>query len=233
VWSTSRATRTGLHRIRPVKACAMRELTSLRVGESGSEGQRSFSRASQAAAYMLRIAIRKPGHPVGTSATAHPRGDGTGSHRARRRSSDRGTGFRASRLGGGLLHRTGFTILEPGEIVAEILVPEPPGSARPDEKHSLRPWTWPWWACRVVVPRGVRRSPAGVAISRSPERVRPTPVRAKNAETAVRVRTHPRSDRRAARAAAGRISAGNRYPRQAETRRSIVEKLTPRYYFRP
>ena len=125
----------------------------------------------------------------------------------------------------------GCTVLAPGEIVAEIQVPEPPaGSAAVYEKHSLRRMdvAMVGVAALVVPERGAGEGP-GVCgdIKIALSAVAPTPMRARNAEAVLRGAA-PTHDliAAAARAAAEESRPITDIRGKAETRRSIVEKLT-------
>lgn len=119
----------------------------------------------------------------------------------------------------------GCTVLGPGEIVAEIVVPEPPArSAASYEKHSLRRMdvAFVGVAALVVPGDGVI---AGIKIALSA--VAPTPIRAAAAEALLRGQA-PTGEliAAAARAAAEAARPITDIRGSAEARRALVETLT-------
>ncbi len=121
----------------------------------------------------------------------------------------------------------GCTVLEPGEIVAEIRVPEPPArSAAVYEKHSLRRMDVAMvGVAALAVPAGEACGDIKIALSA----VAPTPIRATEAEGVLRGKT-PTEDliAAAARAAAQESRPITDIRGTADSRRAIVEALTAR-----
>jgi CO/xanthine dehydrogenase FAD-binding subunit len=119
----------------------------------------------------------------------------------------------------------GTTILEPGEIAVEIVVPEPPaGSAAAYEKHSLRRMDVALvGVAALIVPAGNIIGEVRIALSA----VAPTPIRAREAEDILRgqmpTATLIEEVARAAAAASRPISDIRAH---AEARRARVETLT-------
>ncbi len=121
----------------------------------------------------------------------------------------------------------GCTVLTPGEIVAEIFVPEPPkGSSAVYEKHSLRRMDVAMvGVAALVVPEGQVCGDVKIALSA----VAPTPIRATAAESILRGQI-PTEDliEAAARAAAQESRPITDLRGSAASRRAIVETLTGR-----
>ena len=119
----------------------------------------------------------------------------------------------------------GSTILQTGEVVAEIVVPEPPaGSAAVYEKHSLRRMDVAMvGVAALVVPEGDLVGDVKIVLSA----VAPTPIRARKAEDILRGQT-PTAGliAEAARAAAQEARPISDIRGSAESRKSIVEALT-------
>jgi len=117
------------------------------------------------------------------------------------------------------------TVLGPGEIVAEIQVPEPPsGSAGVYEKHSLRRMDVAMvGVAALITPAGDTCGDIKIVLSA----VAPTPIRARKAEDVLRGHV-PTEDLigEAARAAAAESRPITDIRGSAESRKNIVEALT-------
>ena len=207
-------------------------LTSIESVKRSLTVRKKFPVLQQAAAYMATIAIRNRATLVGNICNGSPSAEASPALIV--------LGAEARIVGPGservvavedFFTGPGCTVLEPAEIVAEILVPEPPaGSAAVYEKHSLRRMdvAMVGVAALVVPERGAGEGPAGCGdIKIALSAVAPTPVRAKNAEAVLRGSV-PTLDlvAAAARAAAEESRPVTDIRGKAETRRSIVEKLT-------
>lgn len=119
----------------------------------------------------------------------------------------------------------GSTVLGPGEVVAEIRVPEPPaGSVSVYEKHSLRRMDVAMvGVAALVVPAAQACGDIKIALSA----VAPTPMRARRSEAVLRGHV-PTEDLIAA---AARLAADDSRPitdirGSADSRRAITESLT-------
>ncbi len=186
----------------------------------------------QAAAYMATVAIRNRATLVGNICNGSPSAETAPALIVLGAS---------ARIAGPVSERVvavedfftgpGCTVLEPGEIVVEIQVPEPPaGSAGVYEKHSLRRMDVAMvGVAALVVPD--RSTGEGVDLCGDVKialsAVAPTPIRARKAEAVLRGVTPTRDlIAAAARAAAEESRPVTDIRGTAEARRSIVEKLT-------
>lgn len=119
----------------------------------------------------------------------------------------------------------GATVLGPGEVVAELWIPEPPaGAGAAYQKHSLRRMDVAMvGVAALVVPAGEACGDIRIALSA----VAPTPMRAKRAESVLRgqVPTEALLET-AAREAAGESRPITDIRGSAESRKNIVETLT-------
>jgi carbon-monoxide dehydrogenase medium subunit len=119
----------------------------------------------------------------------------------------------------------GATVIEAGEIAAEIIVPEPPaGSAAVYEKHSLRRMDVALvGVAALIVPAGNAIGDVKIALSA----VAPTPIRARAAEDILRGQAPSKTlIAEAARAAAAASRPISDIRASAEARRARVEVLT-------
>ena len=182
----------------------------------------------QAAAYMATIAIRNRATLVGNICNGSPSAETAPALVV--------LGARVRIVGPGaervvavedFFTGPGCTVLEPGEIVAEIQVPEPPaGSAGVYEKHSLRRMDVAMvGVAALVAPAGETCGDIRIALSA----VAPTPMRARKAEDVLRGLA-PTVDliAAAARAAAEESRPVTDIRGTAESRRKTVETLTAR-----
>ena len=119
----------------------------------------------------------------------------------------------------------GATVMQAGEMAAEIIVPEPPvGSAAAYEKHSLRRMDVAVvGVAALVVPAGGTIGEVRIALSA----VAPTPIRARAAEDILRGQAPTAAlIAEAARAAAAASRPISDIRASAEARRARVETLT-------
>jgi aerobic carbon-monoxide dehydrogenase medium subunit len=186
----------------------------------------------QAAAYMATVAIRNRATLVGNICNGSPSAE-TAPALIVLDAKARIVGPHSERIVAveDFFTGPGCTVLEPGEIVAEIQVPEPPaGSAGVYEKHSLRRMDVAMVGVAALVVPG-RGNGEGVDvcgdIKIALSAVAPTPIRATEAE-AVLCGATPTWDlvAAAARAAAQESRPVTDIRGTADARRSIVERLT-------
>jgi CO/xanthine dehydrogenase FAD-binding subunit len=119
----------------------------------------------------------------------------------------------------------GVTVLGPDEVVAELLIPEPPaGAGGAYQKHSLRRMDVAMvGVAALIVPDGQACGDVRIALSA----VAPTPIRVRRAESVLRgqVPTEALLEA-AAREAAGESRPITDIRGSAESRKQIVETLT-------
>jgi len=217
---------------RPGEGLRIGALTTIESVKRSLIVRKKYPVLYQAAAYMATIAIRNRATLVGNICNGSPSAETAPALivldamvRIVGRSSERVVPVEDFFTG------PGDTALEPSEIVAEIQVPEPPaGSAAVYEKYSLRRMDVAMvGVAALVVPERGAGEGFGVCgdIKIALSAVAPTPVRAKNAESVLRgVAPTQALIAAAARAAAEESRPVTDIRGKAETRRSIVEKLT-------
>jgi carbon-monoxide dehydrogenase medium subunit len=218
----------GLDRIEHVEGEGLRigALATIESLKRSTPVRKKYPMLHQAAAYMATVAIRNRATVVGNICNGSPSAEMAPALIA--------LGATA-RIVGPAGERSvpvedffagpGRTVLEPDELVAELLIPEPPaGSGGVYEKHSLRRMDVAMvGAAALVVPDGEACGDIRIVLSA----VAPTPIRATKAESVLR--SHVPTEvliAEAARTAADESRPITDIRGTAESRKNIVEVLT-------
>ena len=204
-------------------------LASIEAVKNSVAVRKTYPVLRQAAAYMATVAIRNRATLVGNICNGSPSAEAAPALIVLGASAEI-VGPRGVRTVAveDFFAGPGITVLEPGEIVSEIRVPEPPArGAAAYEKHSLRRMDVAMVGVAALVVPADGDDGAIEVVRLALSAVAPTPMRAKEAEELLRG-CIPSSDliAAAARAAAQAARPITDIRGSAEARRAIVEALT-------